>query len=145
MAKGTVKAARTFSKFVVKSIEDLIKGFQELLNFLKKGWDEIKRIIDDLFSVKRLKTNEIPKYITTRAKILSHVEDTVSRLVKEIEASIKNEKHEYGFFHNDGKGFKTLSRFTSGSEDFVYLAEAFGKDKRRLTRAMRKTSGFFCN
>jgi len=44
--KGVV---RTFSKFVVKSIQDLLKGFQELLNFLKKGWTEIKKVIDDVF------------------------------------------------------------------------------------------------
>jgi len=47
---------RTFAKFVVKSIEDLIKGFQELLNFLKKGWPEIKKAIDETFvSFKSLK------------------------------------------------------------------------------------------
>ncbi|QFG54459.1 hypothetical protein [Chryseobacterium sp.] len=39
--KNSVKIVRTFSKFVVKSIEDVIKGVQELLNFLKKGWDEV--------------------------------------------------------------------------------------------------------
>jgi len=27
-----------------------LKGFQELLNFLKKGWQEIKRLIDDAFN-----------------------------------------------------------------------------------------------
>lgn len=139
LVKGAAKAVRSFARFAVRSIKDLIKGFQELVNFLKKGGDELKRIIDDLFSAKRLKANEIPKYITTRAKILSHAEDTVSKLVKTIEANIKNERREYGFFHNDGKGFKTLSRFTSNSEDFIYLAEAFGKGKKNLTLTMRKT------
>lgn len=47
--KGVVKAVRTFSKFVVKSIQDLLKGFQELLNFLKKGWPEIRKIVDETF------------------------------------------------------------------------------------------------
>ena len=41
---------------MVKSIEDLIKGFQELLNFLKKGWEEIKRMIDKAFEgIKKIK------------------------------------------------------------------------------------------
>jgi len=47
--KGVVKAVRTFAKFVVKSIRDLINGFQEMLNFLKKGWSEIRNIFDDMF------------------------------------------------------------------------------------------------
>lgn len=34
---------------MVKSIEDVIKGFQELLNFLKKGWEEIRRVVDEAF------------------------------------------------------------------------------------------------
>lgn len=50
IAKGTAILARTFAKFVVKSIKDVIKGFQELLIFLKQGWQEIKKIIDDVFS-----------------------------------------------------------------------------------------------
>ncbi len=58
-AKGVAKAIRTFSRFVVKSIEDVIKGFQELLNFLKKGWDEIKKIIDGGF--KGIKQNFLSK------------------------------------------------------------------------------------
>lgn len=49
MAKGAAKKVRTFSRFVVKSVKDLIKDFQELLNFLKKGWNEFKNIIDDAF------------------------------------------------------------------------------------------------
>ena len=57
--KGAVKAVRTFAKFVVKSIEDLIKGFQELLNFFKKGWEEIKRIIDDVFEVTEKEFKEL--------------------------------------------------------------------------------------
>ncbi|QFG54461.1 hypothetical protein [Chryseobacterium sp.] len=47
--KNTVKVIRTFNNFVVRFIEDVIKGFQELLNFLKKGWDEIRKIIDNAF------------------------------------------------------------------------------------------------
>lgn len=47
--KNSVKIVRTFSRFVVKSVESTIKGFQELVNFLKKGWEEIKTLIDDVF------------------------------------------------------------------------------------------------
>ncbi|MPS74728.1 MAG: hypothetical protein E2590_16465 [Chryseobacterium sp.] len=47
--KNSVKIVRTFSRFVVKSVESIIKGFQELVNFLKKGWEEIKTLIDDVF------------------------------------------------------------------------------------------------
>lgn len=47
---GTIKIARTFGNFVVKSIDDVLKGFQELLKFLKKGWDEFRKFIDDVFN-----------------------------------------------------------------------------------------------
>ncbi|ROI02309.1 hypothetical protein EGI16_15675 [Chryseobacterium sp. G0240] len=46
--KGATKAIRTFSKFIVKSIQDLIHGLQELINFLKNGGPEIKNLIDDV-------------------------------------------------------------------------------------------------
>lgn len=59
IAKGAVKVVRTFARFVVRTIEDLIKGFQELLNFLKKGWEEIKKVIDDVFeSLKEARKNK---------------------------------------------------------------------------------------
>lgn len=47
--KSVAKTVRTFAGFTVKSITNIIEKFQELLNFLKKGWEEIKRIIDDVF------------------------------------------------------------------------------------------------
>lgn len=50
VVKGAARKIRTFSKFVVKSIKDLIKGFQELIKFFKKGWNEIKKIIDEVFA-----------------------------------------------------------------------------------------------
>lgn len=49
IAKGTVKAVRTFAGFVLRSIEDLVKGVQYLLNYLKKGWNEIKKTVDEVF------------------------------------------------------------------------------------------------
>lgn len=56
--KGALKAVRTFAKFVVKSIEDLIKGFQELVNFLKKGWQEMKKVIDEAFEITEIEFKE---------------------------------------------------------------------------------------
>ena len=47
--KGATKTIKTFSKFIVKNINDLIDGFQELIIFLKKGNREIKILIDDIF------------------------------------------------------------------------------------------------
>ncbi|WP_288438432.1 zincin-like metallopeptidase toxin domain-containing protein [uncultured Chryseobacterium sp.] len=49
IVKGVALKIRTFSKFVVKSIKNLIEGFQELITFLKKGWPEIKKVIDESF------------------------------------------------------------------------------------------------
>ncbi len=58
-AKGVAKKIRTFSRFVVKSVRDLIKGFQELVNFLKKGGEGIKRLIDDFFVAFKEYYNEL--------------------------------------------------------------------------------------
>lgn len=87
--KGVVKAVRTFSKFVVKSIEDLVKGFQQLINFLKKGWPEIRKIVDDVFeNIKNLRNQynqarwkELQKYLQTRSKF--HNMDLVEQLWKQ--------------------------------------------------------------
>lgn len=43
---------------MVKSIEDLIKGFQELVNFLKKGWQEMKKVIDEAFEITEIEFKE---------------------------------------------------------------------------------------
>jgi len=43
IAKGAVKAVRTFARFVIRSIEDLIEGFQELLRILKGEKGSFKR------------------------------------------------------------------------------------------------------
>ncbi|PRB02453.1 hypothetical protein CQ046_12915 [Chryseobacterium sp. MYb7] len=61
IAKGAAKAVRTFASFIVKSIEDVIKGFQELLNFFKKGWNEIKRVIDEAFEITQKEFKEVRK------------------------------------------------------------------------------------
>ncbi|KFF28065.1 hypothetical protein [Chryseobacterium vrystaatense] len=50
IGSATTKVIRTFSKFVVKSIGNLIESFLGLINYLKNGDVAIKRIIDDVFS-----------------------------------------------------------------------------------------------
>ena len=55
MAKGAAKAVRTFAKFVVKSIEDLIEAFQELLRLLKGEKGSFKKIIDEVFEASNIK------------------------------------------------------------------------------------------
>lgn len=49
IVKGAVTKIRTFTKFIVKSVKNVIEGFQELLTFLKKGWPTIKKSIDESF------------------------------------------------------------------------------------------------
>lgn len=85
LAKGVVKTVRTFTRFVVKSIQDLIKGFQDLINFLKKE-GELKKWFEEVFEkVKDLRKQfnqvrwkEIQKYINTRSKF--HDADLVEKL-----------------------------------------------------------------
>ncbi|WP_294332688.1 zincin-like metallopeptidase toxin domain-containing protein [uncultured Chryseobacterium sp.] len=54
-AKGAAKKVRTFSKFVVKSVQDLIKGFKELIKFLKGEKGSFKKIIDEVFEASNIK------------------------------------------------------------------------------------------
>lgn len=53
--KSVAKAVRTFAKFVVKSIEDLIEAFQELLRLLKGEKGSFKKIIDEVFEASNIK------------------------------------------------------------------------------------------
>lgn len=86
--KGVAKGIRTFSKFVVKTIQDIIKGFQEVINFLRKE-GELKKLIEDVFEkLKEFRKNfnqtrwkEIQKYIDTRSKF--HDVDLVENLWKQ--------------------------------------------------------------
>ncbi len=79
MAKGAVKAARTFTKFVVRTIKDLIEAFQELIRFLKGEKGSFKKIIDDVFEASNIK-----KIGFQGGKILteSEVEDWAKLLMK---------------------------------------------------------------
>jgi len=89
IAKGTARVVRTFAKFVVKSIKDAIKGFQELLNFLKKGWQEIKKIIDDAFELTEKEFKEVRR--KKRVELFSTITgkpinlDLLKKLQKEFE------------------------------------------------------------
>lgn len=55
LVKGAARKIRTFSKFVVKSIKDLINGFQEFLKFLKGEKGSFKKIIDEVFEASSIK------------------------------------------------------------------------------------------
>jgi len=55
IVKGVARKIRTFSKFVVKSIKDLIHGFQEFLKFLKGEKGSFKKIIDEVFEASHIK------------------------------------------------------------------------------------------
>ncbi len=55
MVKGAARKIRTFSKFVVKSVKDLIKGFEELIKFLKGEKGSFKKIIDEVFEASNIK------------------------------------------------------------------------------------------
>lgn len=76
--KGAVKAIRTFAKFVVKSIEDLISSFHELLRLLKGEKGSFKKIIDEVFEA-----SDIKKIGEFGGKVLSEVEiENWAKLVK---------------------------------------------------------------
>ncbi|WP_295204398.1 zincin-like metallopeptidase toxin domain-containing protein [uncultured Chryseobacterium sp.] len=79
VVKGAARKIRTFSKFVVKSIKDLIKGFEELIKFLKGERGSFKKIIDDVFEASSIK--KIGQY---GGKVLSEseVEDWAKLVMK---------------------------------------------------------------
>ncbi|MCY0969179.1 hypothetical protein [Chryseobacterium wangxinyae] len=58
LVKGAARKIRTFSKFVVKSIKDLINGFQELLKFLKGEKGSFEKIIDEIFEASNIKKSD---------------------------------------------------------------------------------------
>ena len=60
-AKGAAKKVRTFSKFVVKSVKDLIKGFEELIKFLKGEKGSFKKIIDEVFDITKKEFKELKR------------------------------------------------------------------------------------
>lgn len=79
LVKGVARKIRTFSKFVVKSIKDLINAFQELLKFLKGEKGSFKKIIDEVFEASNIK-----KIGFQGGKILteSEIEDWAKLLMK---------------------------------------------------------------
>ncbi len=60
-AKGVAKKVRTFSRFVVKSVKDLIKGFEELVKFLKGEKGSFKKIIDEVFEITKKEFKELKR------------------------------------------------------------------------------------
>lgn len=78
LVKGVARKIRTFSKFVVKSIKNVIDGFQELLRFFKGEKGNFKRIVDEVFESSNIK--KIGQY---GGKILSEAEiEDWAKLVK---------------------------------------------------------------
>lgn len=53
--KGVAKAVKTFARFVMKSIKNLMNGFEELIKFLKGEKGSFKKIIDDVFEASNIK------------------------------------------------------------------------------------------
>ncbi|MBB6371506.1 hypothetical protein [Chryseobacterium shigense] len=88
LIKGTAKIVRTFAKFVVKTIQDIIKGFQEVISFLRKE-GALTKLIEDVFEkLKNVRKNfnqakwkELQKYLQTRNKF--HNMDLVEQLWKQ--------------------------------------------------------------
>ncbi len=91
-AKGVAKAIRTFSRFVVKSIEDVIKGFQELVNFLKKGWEEIRKVVDGAFKNVEIEFKEARK--KKRIELFSIIKG--KRINLQLLKKLQNEFEELG-------------------------------------------------
>lgn len=61
LAKGAARKIRTFSKFVVKSVQDLVEGFKELLRFLKGEKGNFRTLIDKSFKDVEIQFKEIRK------------------------------------------------------------------------------------
>ena len=112
--KSVAKTVRTFVKFVVKSIEDLIKSFQELLNSLKKGWEEFKKIIDELFA--RLKNIKNERRVKPRSNYFNSIADPVADILgaaikshperlKNIMLDLKNKGVEIVFRSDEALGY----------------------------------------
>lgn len=54
-AKGAAKAVKPSARFLVKSVKDLINGFEELIKFLKGEKGSFKKIIDEVFEASNIK------------------------------------------------------------------------------------------
>lgn len=128
-AKGVAKAIRTFSRFVVKSIEDVIKGFQELLNFLKKGWDYIKKIIDDTFKdVKKILDEQSSIFIKRLPSNLGKFVDLLTKNFPQVQRRIVNGLLVIEFKGNilariNAKGIIVEIKYFRELKDYVYFTE----------------------
>ena len=108
----------------VKSIEDLIKSFQELLNSLKKGWEEFKKIIDELFA--RLKNIKNERRVKPRSNYFNSIADPVADILgaaikshperlKNIMLDLKNKGVEIVFRSDEALGY------SPGSVSYTHL------------------------
>ena len=112
LVKGAARKIRTFSRFVVKSVKDLINGFQEFLKFLKGEKGSFKKIIDEVFEASNIK-----KIGHHGGKILSE---------KEIEDWAKLVMKKYGTKLLKVDGFEnpnTLAAFDPNTNTIKYTDE----------------------
>jgi hypothetical protein len=127
--KGVAKAIRTFSRFVVKSIEDVIKAFQELLNILKKGWDEIKKIIDDAFKdVKKIFDEQANVFIKKLPSNLGKFVDLLTKNFPQVQKRIVNGLLVIEFKGNilariNAKGIIVEIKYFRELKDYLYFTE----------------------
>jgi len=106
----------------------LAGGIQALRKQVDDTIELSSRNIDDLDITLRFPEN-IRKFI----KSARLIDDIAPKIIKNFEKIIKLEKIEFAFVWNDGKGFKNIRPFTSGSGTSVSIADAFGRGKA-LTR-----------
>ncbi|WP_156907067.1 hypothetical protein [Epilithonimonas caeni] len=128
-AKGVAKTIRSFSRFVVKSIEDLIKGFQELLNFLKKGWSDIKQIIDDTFKdVAKILDEQANVFIKKLPSNFGKFVDLLTKNFPQVQRRIVNGLLVIEFKGNilariNAKGIIVEIKYFRELKDYVYFTE----------------------
>lgn len=114
LVKGVARKIRTFSKFVVKSIKNIIDRFQELLRFLKGENGNFKQIINDLFT--NLKTFRNDTRNKIRSNYFNSIADPVADILgpasrshperlKQITLDLKNKGVELIFRSDESLGY----------------------------------------
>ncbi len=104
----------------------VVKGAARTIKGLRKQVDDTielsSRNIDELDAT--LKFPEDTRRFIKSARL---IDDLAPKIVKDIEKGIKIEKNEFIFAWSQGKGFKSKKAVTSGAEDYVRIADLFGK------------------
>lgn len=114
LIRGVSHKIRTFSKFVVKSIKNVIDGFQELLRFLKGEKGNLKGIINNLFdSLKtfrsdtrnKIRSNYFNSIADPVADILGAASKSHPERLKQISLDLKNKGVEIIFRSDEALGY----------------------------------------